>query len=50
MNFAIMEYHLALKIDDIKVYALTWKDVHDIFLCEKKQATKSMYKRPNVCF
>ena len=41
MNFAIMEYHLALKIDDIKVYALTWKDVHDIFLCEKSKQQKA---------
>lgn len=44
MKFAITEYSLALKIVHVKVYALTWKNVHDIFLCEKKQATKSMYK------
>lgn len=30
-DFAITEHHAALKIDDIEVYALTWKDVHYIF-------------------
>lgn len=32
MIFAIMEYCVALIIDDVEVRALTWKDVHDIFL------------------
>lgn len=32
MIFAIIEYCAALKIDNVEVHTLTWKDVHDIFL------------------
>lgn len=47
--FVIMEYFVALKIDDEEVRKFSWKDVHGIFLWEKKQATKAMYKWPNGC-